>query len=61
MNTPNPEGGDVSDREYEARYATAERLAKPPSVSYCDFCGVRPGELHAFDCVALDDEDAPHG
>lgn len=46
----------MNDREYEARYATPERLAKPASTEHCDFCGARPGDLHAFDCIALDDE-----
>lgn len=42
-------------RDYENRYATRERLAKPPATAKCDFCGASPGELHAFDCSALDD------
>lgn len=49
----------LSDREYEAKYATPERLAKPAGTAHCDFCGVRPGELHAFDCTALDDANDP--
>lgn len=44
--------------DYEATYATTERLAKPAATEKCDFCGVRPGELHAFDCTALDGHPA---
>lgn len=52
-----PAGGD----DYEARYATPERLAKPAATVKCDFCGVRPGELHAYDCTALDSAPAGSG
>lgn len=42
---------------YEAKYATPGRLAKPPAKIKCGFCGAHPGELHAFDCIKLDEPD----
>lgn len=49
----------AAEQGYEATYATAERLAKSAATEKCDFCGVNPGEFHAYDCTALDTTEQP--